>query len=85
MQLIAYTPLRPGAVVEFNFLKRLSRVLKYKVPPCCCIVAVVTMLSPLHEQDMRPSLLRNSLSDGDILALPVSATFLKGRRNKMEP
>ena len=33
---------------------------------------------------MKLSLLRNSISDGDILVLAVSTTFLKGKRNKRE-
>ena len=45
MQLIAYTSSRPGAVIEANCYKGLSQVLKYKVPPSSCTVAVVTMLT----------------------------------------
>ena len=45
MQLIAYTSSRPGAIIESNSYKGLSQVLKYKVPPSCCIIAVVTMMT----------------------------------------
>ena len=45
MQLIAYTSPRPGAIIESNSYKGLSQVLKYKVPPSSCIIAVVTMVT----------------------------------------
>ena len=45
IQLIAYTSSRPGAVIESNCYKGLSQVLKYKVPPSSCIIAVVTMVT----------------------------------------
>ena len=45
MQLIAYTSSRPGAIIESNSYKGLGLVLKYKVPPSSCIIAVVTMVT----------------------------------------
>ena len=45
MQLIAYTLSRPGAIIESNSYKGLGQVLKYKVPPSSCIIAVVTMVT----------------------------------------
>ena len=45
IQLIAYTSSRPGAIIESNCYKGLSQVLKYKVPPSSCIIAVVAMVA----------------------------------------
>ena len=78
MQLIAYTSSRPGAIVESNCYKGLSRVLKYKVPPSSCIIAAVKMMT----DGLYTLLLQNSIRDGNILVLEVSTTFLKGKRDK---